>query len=88
MKYSINVAVRKRRFSDYQKHALGELLDDLDQVLAPVPADCAKVAFGEVPPSYAIIPGCRIATHAELDPKHRADPWGPTCDWLRARVSH
>jgi hypothetical protein len=71
----------------YQYRVLDELLGDLDQVLAPVPSGCVKVAFGEAPPAYAVLPGCRIATHAELDPEHRADPWGPTCDWLRARIA-
>jgi hypothetical protein len=73
--------------TDYQRRVLGELLDDLEPVLAPVPAGCVKVAFGEVSPAYAVLPGCRVATHAELDPVHRADPWNPLCDWLRARTA-
>lgn len=71
--------------TDYQRRVLGELLDSLEGVLAPVPAGCAKVAFGETPPAYAVLPGCRVATHAELDPVHRADPWPLLCDWLRGR---
>src|SRR5262249_2222319 len=54
--------------TDYQREQLGALLADLETVLAPVPAGAVKVAFGETPPSYAVLPGARIATHAELDP--------------------
>lgn len=71
--------------TDYQLARLGELLDALSSVLAPVPAGCVKVAFGETPPAYAIIPGAQLATHAELDPVHRADPWPQVCEWLRRR---
>jgi hypothetical protein len=73
--------------TDYQRRVLGELLDDLEAVPAPVPTGCVKVAFGETPPAYAVLPGCRVATHSELDPVHRADPWNLLCDWLRARAS-
>jgi hypothetical protein len=60
--------------TDYQRRVLGELLDGLEPVLAPVPAGWVKVAFGETPPAYAMLPGCRVATHAELDPVHRGGP--------------
>lgn len=71
--------------TDYQREQLGALLADLEAVLAPVPAGTTKVALGETPPAYAVIPGARHATHCELDPVHRADPWPPLCDWLRSR---
>lgn len=73
--------------TDYQREQLGALLDDLEPALAPVPVGCVKVAFGERPPSYAVIPGARLATHAELDPVHRADPWPELSGWLRERAS-
>lgn len=73
--------------TDYQRERFAALLGDLEDVLLPVPAGTVKVAFGETPPAYAVLPGARIATHAELDPKNRADPWPPLCDWLRARAS-
>jgi hypothetical protein len=72
--------------TDCQHRVLGQLLDDLEPVLAPVPAGCTKVAFGGVPPAYAVLPGCRVATHAKLDPVHRADPWPVLGEWLRARA--
>lgn len=72
------------RVTDYQREQLGALLADLETVLAPVPAGAVKVAFGETPPGYAVLPGARIATHAELDPAHRADPWPELAAWLRA----
>ncbi len=68
--------------TDYQRRVLGQLLDDLELVLAKVPDGCTKVAFGEAPPAYAVLPGARIATHAELDPVHRADPWPQLSAWL------
>jgi len=73
--------------TDYQREKLAALLDDLETVLAAVPPGAVKVAFGERPPSYAVLPGARLATHAELDPMHRADPWPPLCAWLRERAS-
>jgi len=72
--------------TDYQRERLAALLADLDAVLAPVPAECTKVAFGEPPPSYAVLLQTRIATHAELDPVHRADPWPEVSGWLRGVV--
>ena len=75
------------RVTDYQRQQLAALLADLDTVLAPVPAGCSKVAFGETPPSYAVLPGARIATHCELDPVHRADPWNELSGWLRGRTA-
>lgn len=71
------------RVTDYQRAALAALLAGLELVLAPVPPGAVKVAFHEAPPAYAVIPGARLATHAELDPQHRADPWPPLCAWLR-----
>lgn len=71
--------------TDYQRAQLGAILDDLEAVLAIAPVGITKVAFGETPPSYAVLPGVRVATHAELDPVHRADPWPPLCAWLKAR---
>jgi N-acetyl-anhydromuramyl-L-alanine amidase AmpD len=71
--------------TDYQREQLGALLADLDAVLAPVPAGVAKVAFAETPPGYAVLPDTRIATHCELDPAHRADPWPELSEWLRSR---
>jgi len=71
--------------TDYQRERLGALLADLEPVLAPVPAGCVKVAFGETPPAYAVLPNARIATHAELDPVHRADPWNELSGWLQGR---
>lgn len=73
--------------TDYQRERCSALLADLDHVLAPVPAGCAKVAFGETPPDYAVILSSRIATHAELDPVHRADPWPEVSGWLRGRLT-
>ena len=52
-------------------------------MLAPVPAGTVKVAFGETPPAYAVLPGARIATHAEFDP--RTAPWPELSGWLRSR---
>ena len=75
------------RATDYQRERLGALLADLESVLAPVPAGTVKVAFGETPPGYAVMPGARIATHAELDPVHRADPWPELSGWLRSRAA-
>lgn len=75
------------RVTGYQLQRLADLLDDLELVLAPVPEGCVKVAFGENPPAYAVLPSARIATHAELDPVHRADPWNEVSDWLRRRVA-
>lgn len=71
--------------TDYQRERLDVLLTDLEAVLAPVPEGTVKVAFGERPPAYAALPGARLATHAELDPVHRADPWPELSAWLRAR---
>jgi hypothetical protein len=72
------------RVTDYQRAQLVALRADLELVLAPVPPGTVKVAFHEVPPAYAVLPGARLATHAELDPQHRADPWPPLCTWLRS----
>src|SRR5436309_425293 len=47
----------------------------------------APVGAGQAPPMYAVLPGARIATHAELDPVHRADPWPELSGWLRSRVA-
>jgi hypothetical protein len=69
----------------WQRERLGALLVDLEAVLAPVPAGCVKVAFGETSLAYAVLPGARIATHAELDPVHRADPWPELSGWLRTQ---
>jgi hypothetical protein len=55
-------------------------------VLAPVPAGTTKVAFGEPPPRYAVLPGARVATHCELDPVHRGDPWPELSAWLLGRA--
>lgn len=71
--------------TDYQRAMLADLLDDLDAAQAPLPAGVTKRAYGETPPAYAVIPGARVATHAELDPVHRADPWPGLSGWLRAR---
>lgn len=69
--------------TEWQRQQLGTLLAELEAVLAPVPAGAIKVAFGEAPPAYAVLPSTRIATHAELDPMHRADPWPELAGWLR-----
>jgi hypothetical protein len=74
------------RVTAYQFDRLGALLADLEAVLAPVPPGTVKVAFGEIPPAYAVLPGPRMATHAELDPVHRADPWPELSGWLRGRA--
>lgn len=73
--------------TDYQREQLGMLLDELEFVLLPMPSGVTKVAFGEVPPSYAVLPGARVATHCELDPVHRADPWPQLSAWLRDRAA-
>lgn len=71
----------------HQLEVLDSLLGDLETVLEPVPVGCTKLAFGERPPAYAIIPGARLATHCELDPVHRADPWPQLSAWLQARAT-
>lgn len=71
--------------TDYQRGRLAELLDDLEVVLAPALPGATKVAFGETPPAYAVLPSARVATHAELDPVHRADPWPELSAWLKSR---
>lgn len=73
--------------TNYQREQLGALLADLEAVLAPVPAGTVKAAFGETPPAYAVLSDARIATHAELDPVHRADPWPELSTWLRGRAA-
>ncbi len=73
------------RVTEYQYTQLGALLDDLESVLAPLPKAAMTQAFGETPDAFAVMPTARVVTHAQLDPVHRADPWKPTCDWLRAR---
>lgn len=70
----------------YQMERLMALLTALEQVLAPMPGGALTQAFGEVPPAYACIPTARIATHAELDPVHRADPWPVISTELRKRA--
>lgn len=75
------------RVTDYQYERLAALLADLDAVLAPLPTDVATKAYGEVPSPASVMPTARIVTHAQLDPVHRADPWQPTFDWLRARAA-
>lgn len=72
----------------YQRQKLDALLTELDLVLQPPPAGVRKVAIGEEPPMYAVLPGARLATHCELDPRHRADPWPPLSAWLRAWISY
>lgn len=72
--------------TEYQREQLQAILGDLETVQARVPAGATKRAFGETPASYAVLPGARVATHAELDPVHRADPWPLTSAWLRART--
>ena len=36
------------------------------------------------PARYARFATGRVVAHASLDWHDRADPWPPTCDWLRA----
>lgn len=71
--------------TDYQRAQFAALLVDLEAALVPVPAGTTKVAFGETPPAYAVLPSARLATHAELDPVHRADPWPELSAWLKQR---
>ena len=71
--------------TDYQLAQLAALLADLEAALVLVPTGTSKVAFGETPPAYAVLPGARLATHAELDPVHRADPWPELSAWLKQR---
>ena len=72
--------------TEYQREQVTMILGDLETVLARAPAGATKLAFGETPPTYAVLPGARVATHAELDPVHRADPWPLTSAWLKART--
>jgi hypothetical protein len=71
--------------TDYQRFRLSQLLTELPLVLAPMPAGARTRSMGGAPDAFAVMPTARIVTHAQLDPDHRADPWRPTCDWLRAR---
>lgn len=71
--------------TDYQRETVLELLADLDQAQAPLPAGTTTRAFGEVPTPFTVMPTARVVTHAQLDPVHRADPWLPVCEVLRAR---
>ena len=72
------------RVTDYQYEQLGALLDDLETVLNPLPDGCVAQSE-EQPPAYGIFPTGRRVGHVSLDAQHRADPWPPTCDWMRAR---
>jgi hypothetical protein len=69
--------------TDYQRERLTSLLADLEGVLAPMPAGLRARSTGEASPAWATPKTPRVVTHAWLDPAHRADPWPPTCAWLR-----
>jgi hypothetical protein len=71
--------------TDYQYQQLGALLDGLETVLNPLPADCVADSI-ENPPAYGIFPTGRVVGHVSLTAARRGDPWPPTCDWLRARA--
>ena len=71
--------------TDYQYEQLGLLLDGLETVLADLPDGCVAQSK-EKPPQYGVFPTGRRVGHVSLDAADRGDPWGPTCDWIRARA--
>jgi hypothetical protein len=73
------------RVTDYQYQQLGALLEGLETVLGALPDGCVARSI-EQPPPWAIFPTGRRVGHVSLDARNRADPWPPTCDWIRARV--
>lgn len=72
------------RVTDYQYQQLGALLDGLEAVLGALPDGCVARSI-EQPPAWGVFPTGRRVGHVSLDAANRADPWPPTCDWLRAR---
>lgn len=72
------------KVTDYQYEQLGALLDGLETVLAALPEGCVARSI-EPPPAYGIFATGRRVGHVSLHAAQRADPWPPTCDWLRAR---
>lgn len=71
--------------TDYQRFRLAALLGELELVLGPLPAGASSRSIGEQVPSWGVPKTARTVGHVSLDPAHRADPWPPTMDWLRAR---
>jgi|JI10StandDraft_1071094.scaffolds.fasta_scaffold00795_31 N-acetyl-anhydromuramyl-L-alanine amidase AmpD len=71
------------KVTEYQYNQLQQLLADLELVLAPLPDGCVARSVDE-PARYARFATGRVVAHASLDWHDRADPWPPTCDWLRA----
>lgn len=71
--------------TDFQRATLDRLLSDLEEVLAPMPADAKTVSTGEVVPIWGMMPSARVVGHVALDPTNRSDPWPTQCNWLRAR---
>jgi hypothetical protein len=73
------------KVTDYQYEQLGALLDGLETVLDALPDGCVAQSLSQPAPAWAIFPTGRRVGHVSLDYLRRADPWPPTCDWIRAR---
>jgi len=72
--------------TDYQYAQLAALLDGLEAELGALPAGCVAHSI-EAPPAYGRFATGRLVGHVSLHAAQRADPWPPTCDWLRARLA-
>lgn len=71
--------------TDYQRKMLTQLLQDLELVLAPMPAGLVARSTGEAVPSWGVPKSARVVGHVSLDPTHRSDPWPPQMQFLNAR---
>ena len=71
--------------TDYQYAKLSALLDALEEVLEAIPEGCVAQSL-EQPPSYGRFATGRLVGHVSLTAAHRADPWPPTCRWMRTRL--
>lgn len=74
------------KVTDYQYEQLAALLDDLEHVLAPLPAGTVTESLYEQPAPWSTLPSARVTGHHNLDARNRDDPHKPTYEWLRSRA--
>jgi hypothetical protein len=74
------------KVTDFQYAQLALLLDGLEDALAAMPEGCIAQSI-EQPPAYGRFATGRLVGQVSLTAARRADPWPPTCDWMRARLA-
>lgn len=73
------------RVTDYQYGRLTALLNDLEEVLAPMPRGLVTRSVSQTPDEWALPKTGRLVGHCSLDFGRRSDPHPPTMEWIRSR---